>query len=245
MIVERIIELIDYKGLNKRKFYLKTGLSNGFLDKVKDIGTSKIENILNTFPDVNPIWLITGEGDMIKSQGLVKNIVSEPESNYNRLDKYNTYIADVRASAGIGNIMTNRSELNNLPTMLIPNAPNGLNISFQITGESMHPTVRHLDYVVATKIDSPNEIREGFVYVIIDKDDGVLLKRIYKQGEDYSIISDNPDYPPYTRSKYDIIAFFKAFLRMSSDFAAYHDDIKKDVNQLKEDMGIIKSKLLK
>ena len=37
MIVERIIELIDYKGINKRKFFLKTGLSNGFLDKVKDI----------------------------------------------------------------------------------------------------------------------------------------------------------------------------------------------------------------
>lgn len=65
MSVDRILQYLSYKGISKHKFYLKTGLSNGFLDKVKDIGASKIEVILYNYPDINPIWLITGKGSML------------------------------------------------------------------------------------------------------------------------------------------------------------------------------------
>ena len=54
MITDRILKIIDLKGLNKSQFYKITGLSNGFLDKVKDIGVSKLEQILNSFPEINP-----------------------------------------------------------------------------------------------------------------------------------------------------------------------------------------------
>lgn len=67
MIVDRILQFIEYKGISRNKFYIKTGLSNGFLDKVKDIGASKVEKILSTYPDINPIWLITGVGEMLLS----------------------------------------------------------------------------------------------------------------------------------------------------------------------------------
>jgi hypothetical protein len=67
MITNRILQIIEYKGISKRQFYIKTNLSNGFLDKVKDIGVSKVENILNAFPEVNPIWLLTGQGEMLLS----------------------------------------------------------------------------------------------------------------------------------------------------------------------------------
>lgn len=72
MIIERILSFIDYKGLSKNKFYKETGLSNGFLDKVKDIGASKVEYILNTYPDLSAEWLILGKGEMIKSADFSK-----------------------------------------------------------------------------------------------------------------------------------------------------------------------------
>jgi repressor LexA len=68
MIVDRVLRIIELKGLNKSQFYKETGLSNGFLDKVRDIGASKIEDILNAFPEINPTWLLTGKGDMILDQ---------------------------------------------------------------------------------------------------------------------------------------------------------------------------------
>lgn len=66
MITDRILQIIEYKGINKSKFYRDTQLSNGFLDKVKDVGVSKIEYILNAYPDINSDWLVTGKGNMLK-----------------------------------------------------------------------------------------------------------------------------------------------------------------------------------
>ncbi len=90
MIVERIMQFIDYKGLSKLKFYNQVGLSNGFLDKVKDIGASKIQKILGAYPEINPMWLITGVGEMLKSDIKVYDgrIFPEPGFVYEPVKKY-------------------------------------------------------------------------------------------------------------------------------------------------------------
>lgn len=67
MIIERLLQFIEYKKISKSKFYKETGLSNGFLDKVKDIGVSKIERILQTYPEINLYWLVLGKGEMLLS----------------------------------------------------------------------------------------------------------------------------------------------------------------------------------
>lgn len=98
LIIDRILQIIDFKGINKNKFYKEAGLSNGFLDKVrKDIGSSKIEQILKAYPEINPDWFLTGEGKMLKkdipgtsvkeslkaySQEDEKNIINELEKRY-------------------------------------------------------------------------------------------------------------------------------------------------------------------
>lgn len=64
---ERILQFIDFKGITKNKFYKETGLSNGFLDKVNDIGVSKLEQILITYPEINPEFMIFGREPMIKN----------------------------------------------------------------------------------------------------------------------------------------------------------------------------------
>lgn len=88
MIVERIMRFIDYKGISKLKFYNQVGLSNGFLDKVKDIGASKVQKILSTYPEINPIWFITGVGTMLKKDILVNDvfIITEPGFVYQPVD---------------------------------------------------------------------------------------------------------------------------------------------------------------
>ncbi len=63
----RIKEFLGKEKITKNKFYTKTGISNGYLDKVKSIGSDKIEIIINTFPELNLYWLISGEGQMIVS----------------------------------------------------------------------------------------------------------------------------------------------------------------------------------
>lgn len=65
-MIERILQFIDYKGVSKLSFYKEVGLSNGFLDRNKSIGTDNLVKILKTYPEIDPLWLLLGEGDMLK-----------------------------------------------------------------------------------------------------------------------------------------------------------------------------------
>ena len=80
---ERILQLIDFKQINKSIFYKKTGLSNGFLDKKGNIGSDKIEIILKTYPEISPDWLLTGSGEMLREVAIKSNYNPEIEKFLN------------------------------------------------------------------------------------------------------------------------------------------------------------------
>ena len=75
-IVSRVKDYIDFKGLSVRKFEELVGFSNGaFATQYKNnksIGSDKIENILQSFPELNAEWLLTGKGPMLKNKEIVE-----------------------------------------------------------------------------------------------------------------------------------------------------------------------------
>ena len=79
--VSRIKEFIDSKGLSVRKFEEAVGFSNGaFATQYKNnksIGSDKIENILCSFPELNTEWLLTGNGEMLKSE-VATEVINTP-----------------------------------------------------------------------------------------------------------------------------------------------------------------------
>lgn len=66
------MQFIKYSGLSARQFDLSIGASNGYTLRMSknraSVGSDVIENILKTYPDLNVVWLLTGEGPMLKSQ---------------------------------------------------------------------------------------------------------------------------------------------------------------------------------
>jgi len=68
--IDRLMQFIKYVGLSARQFDLSIGASNGYTLRMKknnaSIGSDVIENILRVYPQLNVVWLITGEGDMMK-----------------------------------------------------------------------------------------------------------------------------------------------------------------------------------
>ena len=65
-VKERLIKFYQSKGLTKREFERLCGLSNGYIDKLRHSpSTVKMESICLTFPDLNKVWLLTGEGTML------------------------------------------------------------------------------------------------------------------------------------------------------------------------------------
>jgi hypothetical protein len=70
--IDRLMQFIKYSGLSARQFDLSIGASNGYTLRMSknraSIGSDVIENILRIYPDLNVVWLLTGEGPMLKSQ---------------------------------------------------------------------------------------------------------------------------------------------------------------------------------
>lgn len=66
-IRERIAKYLVLKGISRYRFYKETGLSNGFLDKPGSINSDNCEKICYCYPDINPEWLLTGKGEMLKN----------------------------------------------------------------------------------------------------------------------------------------------------------------------------------
>lgn len=70
MIKERVIQVIESKGIAKEKFYKKIGMTSASFRgnaKKTPLNSNAIENILSEINDLDPYWLITGKGEMFRS----------------------------------------------------------------------------------------------------------------------------------------------------------------------------------
>lgn len=74
-IKERFAEFIQYKGLSRRKFQDKIGVSNSYIQNISNsIGKEVLNRLSIQFPELNTGWLLTGEGEMLKNPTIGVNV---------------------------------------------------------------------------------------------------------------------------------------------------------------------------
>ncbi len=260
MIVSRLLQFIEFKGLNKSRFYKETGLSNGFLDKVKDIGSAKIEDILKTFPEINAEWLILGTGSMLKSSGKETTIGREVELSavYNApavitVDDHNRdNIVLVPQAVQAGYLQGGFSEpkfIRKLPTYRMPGLDNGVFRMFEVRGNSMFPTVPARSYVVGQFVeDWGGGIKDNQVYVIISQDleDGLVKRCINRISKYNNLIckSDNRrEYPTQNIDPESIREVWEVKLHLNfslpdpGDLYDRMNDLEAEMQQIKRMMN--------
>lgn len=66
-VKERLKSFIDYKKISVRAFEAACGLSYGFVGNMRNsMQPDKLMKIVHCFPELNPGWIMTGDGDMLK-----------------------------------------------------------------------------------------------------------------------------------------------------------------------------------
>lgn len=229
--IERLYQYIDYKKFKPTNFEKEIGLSSGYLSVQKkrkaDLGEGIIIKINDYCRELNINWLLTGEGEMLKNSDDV-NIAN---------DIYNVYDLNTPAAAGSSQIINDEDRRMMVPNMYIPGMRRDrFIIRVPVKGDSMHATIKDGDRVVALMLEDINDLRPGHIYVIADADDGVVVKRVYRDGNIIELVSDNEIYPPYKKGLNDIFKFYHVEEVHTTDLRNYYDDVRKEVRDIKQEV---------
>jgi len=90
-IKERIIMSANYYNLSVRKFEEKCQLNRGVLGNMSEkstLGSDKLASIFDICKEINPEWLVTGKGNMLKRNMDRDEKNTEDCTNVDRGDKY-------------------------------------------------------------------------------------------------------------------------------------------------------------
>lgn len=122
-------------------------------------------------------------------------------------------IVPVKASAGYLNGLADPEYIGSLPcfSMPVPElAPGRTFRVFQIKGDSMLPVLPG-SYLFCEYVESVGAVREGDIYIIITREEGLVCKRVFLQKNDRLLLkSDNPDYTPYVIDGHGVMELWKA-----------------------------------
>ncbi len=70
-IIDRLFEYLKHHRLTPYTFEQRCGIANGYLKKQSrgkgSIGSEILEKIVNRYRDIEPEWLLTGRGTMLRS----------------------------------------------------------------------------------------------------------------------------------------------------------------------------------
>lgn len=141
-------------------------------------------NILKEKVDVNPIWLLYGEGSMFLSDEIASQDVLIP------------YYNDIKASAGFGasNGDVQDPEYIHLPKSLTTECCRTKTEAIKCSGDSMSPFLKDGDVMFVDK--SKVELKDGDIYVVRFGED-LFVKRLFRIPGKLIARSDNSLYPEF------------------------------------------------
>lgn len=223
---DRLRAIAAHYKLDVKTFEASVGLSNGYVNNAgKSLREGSVDKILEKYPEINKVWLILGEGEMLTNPRLEADVISlaadpledTPTGKFNDLAdgsiSMNVRIVPARAHAGYRLGFQDPEwfeEYDTIP-LTVEKRHIGTYLAFEVKGDSMtsydpefaERSVYEGRIVVGRDLPkhhwkSKLHINTEFPWVIVHKSEGVLIKEIADHDVENGIItihSLNPKYP--------------------------------------------------
>lgn len=202
MILDRIKQFIDYKGIAVSAFEKSIGMSNASFGKSLRsggaIGTDKLENILNTYPELSPSWLVSGEGPMLRGDDQPAKVSYDPSVG-------KPYF-DVDFIGGFSEIFNDQTTLPAC-NVLVPGFEKA-SVWCNVTGHSMEPKINHGD-IIALRECSINDIQYGEIYAVVL--DTIRTIKILRRGSNSDVLRYVPINQDFDEQEFPISRIIRVF----------------------------------
>ena len=159
----------------------------------------------------------------------------------------NIELVNEKARAGYTTGFADPEFISVLPTFQLPFLKKDRKYrTFPIKGDSM-PPVSDGSYVVGEYIENWHSLKDGFPYIVVTVDDGIVFKIVYKRLDDsqtFQLCSTNPLYEPYEVHADKVVEIWKFVNYISSDMPTAEfkeSDLTKAILDLQTDVKHLKN----
>ncbi len=223
-IDQKIRDIIEFLGLNNHSFAKQIGVTSTTIDSIttgrlQSDGSRKrtkpgydlLERIISEF-DIDPEYLFGRSTTMTRqalpkapTYGGIPQVVAVNQEGHENI----VYVPS-KARAGYLDGYGDMEYIETLPSFHMPHLTNGTFRCFEVQGNSMVRTFFDGDLVFGKYVEALSDIKDGRVYVIVSKNDGIVLKRVINRIEERGKLilkSDNKNghYPTYTINSDEIM----------------------------------------
>ena len=201
---ERLTKFYREIGLSKNAFEKAINVSHGYMDKLRDCPSrDKLEIIYRTFPELNRVWLLTGEGSMLngndnnESQGNTTNVIPDGIP----------YYKDMPVSAGCAELQYTDSAEGAIGSINIAGVTG--KYAFPVVGCSMEPVIHAGDVVVVDELNQWDRIDPDKIYLIITHDDRMIKHLQLDEADRTKVWCVSPNYKRFSIAKTDIVRLYR------------------------------------
>lgn len=169
---------------------VSTWLSRNTFDQ--ELIYAKCENI-------NPDWLLTGRGSMLREKDENIQVLYNPKVPDKHIEQQSIKLYDVAAAANLKTLFDNK-EQNILGEITIPDIP-VCDGAIYVRGDSMYPLLKSGDIIAYKEIHNFSNVLYGEMYLIsfdIEGDEFLTVKYVNKSEQDgyIKLVSYNPHHDP-------------------------------------------------
>jgi len=236
---------------------LKPSTFSEILNNRSNVSAEVVANFCTEY-NIDIVWLLTGKGEMLKTEkteepivkivegrDLVPKVVVVNEEN----DEAFIPLVEYKAQAGYLTGYLDENYIEKLPMYSVPGLYGGSFRMFQVKGLSMYPTLQDGSYVIGEFVESWEYMTDNRVYIIVTVNEGIIVKRVKNRIRKYKSLycsSDNREYGNIRIPIEDVKEVWEAKMHLSFEFldpvTNYQKiaDLEVDIHNLKEQIKHLK-----